>query len=241
MKRKYSVAAAIVLILCLLLLAACTAEAPPADPAVSEEAIQQVQPQETPEASEAPAPSEKPVAASETAPVPEPEPTGEATQSAPEPAYAEKEDTVSIQLEGTGINNPLSLSLDELKAMKDQVVEDDFFSLNSYGTKEYFHFKGVRLAAVLQKAGLKKEAATVTVAASDGYKLELSVEQALKEDYIDEQDPAKKYPVIIAWQENGSDYDTAAGYPFRLVIGQKEAGDVNKPQWVMNIAKISVN
>ncbi len=241
MKRIYSLAAAIVLVLCLILLAACTAEAPSSGPAVSEKATQQIQPQEAPEASEAPVPSEQPIAASETAPEPEPKPSGEASQAKPEPATAEEEDTASIQLEGLGINNSLSLSLDDLKGMKDQTVEDDFFSLNSYGTKEYFHFRGVKLSAVLQKAGLKKEAATVTVVASDGYKLELSVEQALKEDYIDEQDPAKKYPVIIAWQENGSDYDAAAGYPFRLVIGQKEAGDVNKPQWVMNIAKISVD
>jgi len=80
----------------------------------------------------------------------------------------------------------------------------------------------------------------VKFVASDGYTVEIAVEEALREDYIDEENPEKKYPVIIAWHENGKDYDLDKGYPFRLVIGQKEPGDVNKPQWVQNIAKIVI-
>lgn len=120
-------------------------------------------------------------------------------------------------------------------------IEDDFFSLNSYGTKEYFHFRGVKMKAILDKVGLNRNTATVSFIASDGYKQELTLEQALREDYIDEQNPDKKYPVIIAWHENGEDYNAEKGAPFRLVIGQKESGDVNKPLWVQNLAKIIVD
>ncbi|MDD4504617.1 MAG: molybdopterin-dependent oxidoreductase, partial [Clostridiaceae bacterium] len=102
-------------------------------------------------------------------------------------------------------------------------------------------FKGVKLSAILEKAGLNKNAATLKFIASDGYEYEIAIEQALKEDYIDEQNPDKKYPVIIAWHENGQDYDAAKGAPYRLVIGQKEPGDVNKPQWVQNVVKIIVD
>ncbi|NLM43682.1 MAG: molybdopterin-dependent oxidoreductase [Clostridiales bacterium] len=145
-----------------------------------------------------------------------------------------------LHIEGSGIENPITLSLDELKSMKDAYYEDDFFSLNSYGTEEYFHFKGIKIKAILDKGILKDSASTITFIASDGYKHEMSVEQTLKEDYIDEHNPEKRYPVIIAWHENGKDYDPNKGAPFRLVIGQKEPGDVNKPQWVQNIVKIII-
>lgn len=238
MKRIKILSMILLPVLCLLTLAACAPEAQPPAAAPAAEPAYTVQQQASEEALAPTVPAAAPIVETEPS-VPE-APAVPAASAAPAPV-AEQEDKASIRLEGAGLKDPMSLSLEELKAMEASIYGDDFFSLNSYGTKEYFHFKGVKLSAVLQKAGLKKEAATVTVVASDGYKLELSIEQALKEDYIDEQDPAKKYPVLIAWQENGSDYDAAAGYPFRLVIGQKEAGDVNKPQWVMNIAKIIVN
>jgi DMSO/TMAO reductase YedYZ molybdopterin-dependent catalytic subunit len=150
-------------------------------------------------------------------------------------------DQTVLQIEGSGVEKSLKLSLDELKGMKEAYFEDDFFSLNSYGTKEYFHFKGIKLKALLDKAGLKKNASTVKCTASDGYSQEITIEHALREDYIDEQNPDKKYPVIIAWHENGQDYDVNRGAPFRLVLGQKEPGDVNKPQWVMNVVKITID
>jgi len=153
----------------------------------------------------------------------------------------EIEEGLSLEISGSGVENALKLSLDELKAMEDYYFEDQFFSLNSFGTTEYFSFKGVRIKGILEKAKVKENAKTVSFVASDGYEIQLSLEDVLREDYIDEQDSSKKYPIIIAWHENGKDYDIEKGMPFRLVIGQKEAGDVNKPQWVQNIAKIIVD
>lgn len=180
-------------------------------------------------------------------PVKEPEspPAEKAPAEAPvevKPADSQKQaNTTSLTIEGSGVKEPIALTLDELKAITDAYYEDDYFSLNSYGTKEYFSFKGIKLSAVLENAGIKESAAALKFIASDGYEFEMTVEQALKEDYMDEQNPDKRYPVIIAWHENGKDYDASKGAPFRLVIGQKEPGDVNKPQWVQNIAKITVN
>jgi len=166
-----------------------------------------------------------------------PEQSEKIPQETPQPKPDEK---TLLHIEGSGIENSITLSLDELKSMKDAFYEDDFFSLNSYGTEEYFHFKGVKIKAILDKTVLKSNASTITFIASDGYKHQMTVEEALREDYIDEHNPEKKYPVIIAWHENGKDYDPNKGAPFRLVIGQKEPGDVNKPQWVQNTVKIIV-
>lgn len=171
--------------------------------------------------------------------IPPSEPKVDDTKPKP-PEAPKKDDSSSMKIEGSGVEKEITLSLDELKAMKDAYFEDDFYSLNSYGTREHFHFKGVKVKAILDQAGLKSTAAKIKFVASDGYAQELSVELALKEDYIDQDNPGKKFPVIIAWHENGKDFDPKKGAPFRLVVGQKEVDDMNKPQWVSNIAKIIV-
>jgi hypothetical protein len=139
------------------------------------------------------------------------------------------------------VKNELQLTISDLKSMDDIFFEADFFSLNSFGTKAYFHFKGVKLWNLLeQKAEIADDATSVTIVAEDGYKMVFTIEQVKKQDYIDEQNKDMLYPIIIAWEENNVEYDESEGAPFKLVVGQKEAGDVNKPQWVSNINKIII-
>lgn len=153
-----------------------------------------------------------------------------------------KDEKNLLQFNGSGIESPISISLEELKNMKGGVVEDDYFSLNSYGTKEYFHFKGVAIGYLLnQKVKFKKGATKVKFIAEDGYTIEYHINEVMKEDYIDEQNPDKKYKMIIAWEENGKAYNPKQGKPFRLVVGQKGEGDINKPNWVQNIKSIQID
>ena len=70
--------------------------------------------------------------------------------------------------------------------------------------------------------------------------MEFTLEQVKRQDYIDETNPVAKYPMIIAWEENDEEYNSKEGAPYKLVVGQKEAGDVNKPQWVSNIDRIVI-
>lgn len=239
----------LIILLSLTLLTACQAKAPltpaensteTADEKKTQQQLQDGQ-KETEEASRQGQPATDAPKATPAEASAESKTAKETQNDAKGSSAPKQDDKTCLQVEGAGIEKTVTLSLDDLKAMKDAYFEDDFFSLNSYGTKEYFHFKGVKLKSVLEKAGLKKSAAAITFIASDGYKQELTLEQALREDYMDEQNSGKKYPVIIAWHENGEDYDAEKDAPFRLVIGQKEPGDVNKPQWVQNIAKIIVD
>lgn len=152
----------------------------------------------------------------------------------------EETDDITLKIEGK-VGKELKLTLEELKAMGDISFEADFFSLNSFGTKKYFHFKGVNLWSLLeQKCEITDDATSVSIIAEDGYKMVFTVEQVKKQDYIDEQNSEMLYPMIIAWEENKVEYDISEGAPFKLVVGQKEAGDINKPQWVSNIDKIVV-
>lgn len=150
-------------------------------------------------------------------------------------------DAATITIEGDGVESAVQLTLGDLKAMKDALVEDDYFSINTYGTEAYYHFKGVWAWAVLeQKASLKEGAKEVSFVAEDGYTVTYTLEEVQRDDYIDQQDPQKKYKMILAWEEEHEPYDLDEGSPIRLVNGQTEPGDVNKPRWVSRIEKIVV-
>ena len=131
------------------------------------------------------------------------------------------------------VTSDIKLSLNDLKSMNDIIFEADFYSLNSYGTTGYTHFKGVKLWNLLENL-IKPEASKVIITAQDGYSMDFTLEQ-VKMEYMDETNPDNKYPMIIAWEENGEEYSADEGAPYKLVVGQREPGDVNKPQWVSNI------
>lgn len=161
------------------------------------------------------------------------------------PLPAEEEKTVderknTLKIQGK-VNNQLSLSLAELQEFTDIGFSGTFYSLNNFGTTDYTDFKGVNLWLLLKdKAGILDSATRVKIIALDGYEVQFTIGQVKRSDYIDETDQDVKLPIIIAWQENGEDYSTSDGPPYKLVIGQKEPGDINKPQWVSNIDKIIV-
>lgn len=146
----------------------------------------------------------------------------------------------ALHIEGK-VGKAISLNLDDLKAMNDIIFKGNFYSLNNFGTTAHTEFKGVNLWSLLKsKAEILDSGSKVKIIASDGYEMEFTVEEVKKQDYIDETDSGAKFPIIIAWEENGEEYDLSDGLPFKLVIGQKQAGDINKPQWVSNIEKIVV-
>lgn len=142
---------------------------------------------------------------------------------------------------GDGVAEEVRLTMDELKAMEQGVVEDDYFALNSYGTESYTRFKGVWLWHVLQQCvELQDTASTVRFIAADGYQVELTLNDVKRDDYIDQNDPAKRHKMILAWEADGVAFHAEEGNPLQLVIGQREPGDVNKPYWVRHIQVIVI-
>ena len=88
---------------------------------------------------------------------------------------------------------------------------------------------------------LQDHASRVTFIAEDGYEVEFPLEDIKREDYIDEQNPQTKYKMILAWEENGREYDPEKGNPFQLVVGQREPGEANRPYWVRNVMIIRID
>lgn len=147
----------------------------------------------------------------------------------------------ALKIEGK-VGNKLAFTLDELKDMTDIIFEGNYYSLNSFRTTRHNMFKGVNLWSLLeQKTQILPDAAKISIIATDGYKMEFTIDEVKKQDYIDETNPEAKFPMIIAWEQDGEEYSVDEGAPFKLIIGQREPGDVNKPQWVSNIDKIIVD
>ena len=157
-------------------------------------------------------------------------------------AQSEKVPRGTVVIKGDAVQSRASFTLDELKSMEDGLVEATYFALNSYGSKEYVHFKGVWVWHLLnEKVSLKDHASRVTFIAEDGYEVEFPLEDIKREDYIDEQNPQTKYKMILAWEENGREYDPEKGNPFQLVVGQREPGEANRPYWVRNVMIIRID
>ena len=155
-----------------------------------------------------------------------------------EEPVVEKKNAIKIQ---GNVGKESAFTLDELKTMTDIIFEDDFYSLNNFGTTAYTHFKGVNLWKLLEgKAQISANASRIKIIATDGYEVEFTVAQVKRQDYIDETNPDKAFPMIIAWEEKGQEYDSSDAPPYKLIVGQTEAGDINKPQWVSKIDRIIV-
>jgi hypothetical protein len=147
-----------------------------------------------------------------------------------------------LEIKGEGITKEVRLTLDELKAMQEGLIEDDYFALNSYGSEGYTRFKGVWIWHVLQNSVvLEDDASTIKIIAVDDYQVEFTLDEVKRDDYIDQNQPEKKYKMILAWEEDGREADPEQGNPFQLAVGQKEPGDVNKPYWVRHIKTIIIN
>lgn len=172
-------------------------------------------------------------------------------QTEPESKPAEQEessqqpDTNIITIEGSAVATPKIFSLSDLKAMTEGIVSATYFSRGkdtSPNPRAHTKCTGISLQYLLEEQiDLKKTPSTVTVIAEDGYRQRFSIDE-VKSYYMDETDPNNnKLKMIIAWEEDGKQYDPKDGAPFRLIMGQKFAEEYNRLKWVRNVIKIEVD
>jgi sugar lactone lactonase YvrE len=144
-----------------------------------------------------------------------------------------------LMVDGAGVSQTRYFTLDDLKAMSAGRVTASYFAINNFGTRSYTDFAGISLAYLLDSAAvLAPLAQSVTVTAQDGYYRQYNLED-VRRDYLDENDPGARLPMILAWREDGRDLTGA--YPLKLVVGQTGVGDVNKPNWVRNVMNVTVH
>jgi len=107
---------------------------------------------------------------------------------------------------GGAVANEVSLSLDELKAMPPTRMTKDFQCVTGWRVSDV-KWKGVRLSAVLDRAGASPTAQGVRFISFDGvYTETLSMAQARRDD------------VIVAYEMQGDPVTRPHGGPVRLYV-----------------------
>ncbi len=149
-----------------------------------------------------------------------------------------------IGITGAGVKTSQEFTLNELKKMKNLTVSAKYYSRGKekpgWAKASHNDFTGVLLYELLaDKVGLTDSASRVKIIAEDGYVQVFSLKD-LKADYIDETDSSKKLRMIIAWSQDGQEYEASQGAPFRLIMGQKYDGEYNRLKWVSLISRIVV-
>jgi sulfite dehydrogenase (cytochrome) subunit A len=154
-------------------------------------------------------------------------------------------DTFRVEVKGK-VDKPLKLSLAELKAMPSvEIVAVNQCSGNSRGFFEprvaggqlgngamgNARWKGVSLKAVLDRAGVQKDARQVTFGGLDGPIVDKTPDFVKALDI----DQARNGEVMLAYAMNGQDLPFLNGFPLRLVVPGYYG-----TYWVKHINEITV-
>jgi DMSO/TMAO reductase YedYZ molybdopterin-dependent catalytic subunit len=155
--------------------------------------------------------------------------------AAPAPQSTEK----GILIKGSGVAKEIKVTLSQLQGMGEQIEEHTYFSRGKEPKTAYNTYRGVRLANLINLAGLQPDAQKVLVVGVDGYTASFSLSE-VEAMLMDETVPGKSLPMLIAFAEDGKLLDSAGDYPFLLVMGQKWEGDYNRQYWVREVCSIVV-
>ncbi len=151
----------------------------------------------------------------------------------------DKNAETAILIKGEGVSKEVSITMSQIKAMKDQVAEYTYFSCGKEPKTACNTYKGVKLSYLLGLANVKSTAQKVTIVAADGYTATFSIID-VNAMLMDETDSSKKLPMLIAFAEDGKMLNYGSGYNLRLVVGQKCEGDYNRQYWVSEVSCIIV-
>jgi DMSO/TMAO reductase YedYZ molybdopterin-dependent catalytic subunit len=108
------------------------------------------------------------------------------------------------------VENPITLSYSELKALGPQTVHADMHCVTGWTTLDN-DWGGVPFRVLLEKAKPKPEAKFVIAHCDYGYTSNLSL-QAMDDD-----------DVLVAWAHNGEPLAPEHGFPLRLVVPKRYA------------------
>lgn len=128
------------------------------------------------------------------------------------------------------------------------VFSGKYSVINNWPTKKFCNASGVRMDAVLEKAGALDGFEQITVYSRDGYYMSFTREQVLGARYCfpnietDDESGAVEAPMIIAlsYTSRGAD-EAPEPVPATLVLGQADIFEHNAPAFVEDIAEIAVS
>mgnify|MGYP001050648425 CR=1 FL=1 len=85
----------------------------------------------------------------------------------------------SLQITGDGVNNPLTLTLNQLEQMEQHQYV--YSCINTWPTKKWYVGEGVKLYDLLKKAEMTDEAKLLKFSSADGYTVTLTVKELFED------------------------------------------------------------
>jgi len=124
------------------------------------------------------------------------------------------------------VENPFTLSYQELKALGPQTVHADMHCVTGWTTLDN-DWEGVPFRVLLEKASPKPEAKFVIAHCEHGYTSDLSLAA------MDDDD------VLVAWAHDGEPLTAEHGFPLRLVVPKRYAWKSAK--WLRGLELSAMN
>ncbi len=174
--------------------------------------------------------------------------TGKVTESTGRPT-GETGSEPAVTITGDGVEHEVKFTLAELKSMEEASAAVCYSTVNNWPAKKFVVGKGVRVAYLLDKAGIKEDAQRITFRAADGYNASFTREQLTEKRFSfpgllkGSTEGAREVPAILAWEyeEDTSDLSEATSGKLRLLLGQKWLNDVVTAAFVKGVSTIVVS
>ena len=154
-----------------------------------------------------------------------------------------------VIITGNGVMKESRMTLQEMLVLPDAQFEHVYSIINNWPTKKELVARGVKLAAVLQAAGISDEAKCITVRGEDGYEWSFTREQLLETTryyfpHVKNGDPsgAELVEPIIAYEymENSNQLSDARAESLCLIIPQANVNEQTYHTFVKGIKEIVV-
>ena len=158
--------------------------------------------------------------------------------------------TREVKFTGEGLAQEYSFTVSELESRQVQAKTLDYSILNSKGTLSEQRYRGIPVYALFTELGIKNNAGDVTVTASDGTSITLSLSKLKGQNFVNYVSPDKK-PVcaMLAYGTGEVGGDVLAGTPLsaedggplKLIVPMGDENDVNSSLCVKDVVEISVS
>ncbi len=108
------------------------------------------------------------------------------------------------------VENPFTLSYQELRAMQDVTIEADMHCVTGWSTLDN-SWEGVSFRSLMERAKPTADAKWVIAQCAYGYTSNLSIQAMMDDD------------VLVAWRNREEDLTEEHGWPLRLVVPKRYA------------------
>ena len=155
----------------------------------------------------------------------------------------------TVTVRGDGIEGEQTYTLAELAALPEARFAAVYSVINNWPTVTSYAAEGVKIAAILEHAGVLDSAETVTIGSEDGYRASFTRQQLLEAEQFsypncgENGEGAEPVSPIIAynWKQGGTDIADAKPDAPCLVLGQTDWLQHNNPVFVEGVTYIEVS